>query len=328
MQSVLLAEWLNVSGSQHQPVLADEVTQLLAPRRTDVIVDCTFGAGGHARRLAHGLGAEGTYIAIDRDPGARAHFDDFSKDVVCRTRFMAGDFASALAVLASEGLEADVLLMDLGVSSMQIDTPERGFSYATDAPLDMRMDPSLPTSAADLVAHAPEDDLRRWMRDYGEERYAGRIARAIVQHRAETSIDTTGELVEVIRSAVPAPANFAAGHPAKRVFQALRIAVNSELENLDLALPRAFDLLSDGGRMAVISFHSLEDRRVKKYMRDQVRRELYPPDVPVRGETAESLAEQLTPRAVQARASELDENPRARPARLRAIRRRKGPEAV
>lgn len=322
MQSVLLAEWHSVSHSRHQPVLADEVTRLLAPRRADVVLDCTFGAGGHARRLAHGLGAQGLYVAIDRDPSVREHFDAFAKDVVCATRFVAADFASALASLAAEGLEVDVLLMDLGVSSMQIDTPERGFSYATDAPLDMRMDPSLPTSAADLVAHAPEDDLRRWMRDYGEERYAGRIARAIVTRRAEIAIDTTGELVEVIRAAVPAPANFAAGHPAKRVFQALRIAVNSELENLDLALPRAFDLLNDGGRMAVISFHSLEDRRVKRFMRDKVRHELYPPDVPVRGETASSVAEQLTPRAITARAQESDENPRARPARLRAIRRR------
>lgn len=326
MQNVLLAEWRSVSASHHQPVLADEVTQLLSPRLDDVVVDCTFGAGGHARRLAHSLGPNGLYIAIDRDPAARTHFDDFSKDVVCRTRFIADDFASALATLAEEGVEADVLLMDLGVSSMQIDTPGRGFSYATDAPLDMRMDPSLPASAADLIAHAPEDDLRRWMRDYGEERYAGRIAREIVARRAEESIDTTGELVEVIRGAIPGPANFAAGHPAKRVFQALRIAVNSELENLELALPRAFELLAGGGRMAVISFHSLEDRRVKRFMRDQVKRELYPPDVPVRGDTALSLAEQLTSRAIQARASELNDNPRARPARMRAIRRRTAEE--
>jgi 16S rRNA (cytosine1402-N4)-methyltransferase len=285
------------------------------------VVDCTFGAGGHARRIAGGLGPDGMYIAIDRDPVAAEHFRRFADDVVCQTRFIAGNFADVLAQLLDEGIRADAVVMDLGVSSMQIDAPERGFSYATDAPLDMRMDPGLATSAADLVAHAPEDDLRRWFRDYGEERYAGRIARELVRRRAEAGIETTGELVDAIRAAVPAPANFASGHPAKRVFQALRIAVNSELESLDSALTPAFELLNDGGRLAVISFHSLEDRRVKRFMRDRVRREIYPSGVPVRGDTAISEAEQLTSRAIQPGSEETDRNPRSRSARLRAVRR-------
>ena len=322
MQSVLLAEWRSVAEAHHEPVLAEEVVRLLSPRAGEVVVDCTFGAGGHARRIAGGLGPEGLYIAIDRDPVAEEHFRRFADDVVCRTRFIAGNFAEVLTQLLDEGVRADAVLMDLGVSSMQIDAPERGFSYATDAPLDMRMDPDLATSAADLLAHAPEDDLRRWFRDYGEERYAGRIARELVRRRAKGAIETTGELVDAIRAAVPSPANFASGHPAKRVFQALRIAVNSELENLDAALAPAFELLADGGRLAVIAFHSLEDRRVKRFMRDRVRRELYPAGVPVRGETAVSEAEQLTPRAIQPGVDEIDRNPRSRSARLRAVRRR------
>jgi 16S rRNA (cytosine1402-N4)-methyltransferase len=318
----LLAEWRSVAQAHHEPVLADDVVRLLSPRSGEVVVDCTFGAGGHARRLAGGLGPEGLYIAIDRDPVAGDHFRRFADDVVCRTRFIAGNFADVLAQLVADGMRADAVLMDLGVSSMQIDAPERGFSYATDAPLDMRMDPELQTSAADLVAHAPEGDLRRWFRDYGEERYAGRIAREIVRRRADTPIETTGELVDAIRAAVPPPASFAQGHPAKRVFQALRIAVNSELENLDAALEPAFALLREGGRLAVISFHSLEDRRVKRFMRNRVRREIYPAGVPVRGETAVSEAEHLTPRAVQPGPAEIDRNPRSASARLRALRRR------
>ena len=321
MQSVLLAEWRSVAASHHEPVLADDVLRVLAPRPGDVVVDCTFGAGGHARRLAAPLGADGLYVAIDRDPVAEGHFPGFADDVVCRTRFMRSNFAEALATLSAEGLRADVVLMDLGVSSMQIDAPERGFSYATDAPLDMRMDPSIGTSAADLIAHAPEDDLRRWFRDYGEERHAGRIAREIVRRRADSPIETTGELVDAIRAVMPPPAGFAGGHPAKRVFQALRIAVNAELESLDAALAPAFFLLAEGGRLGVISFHSLEDRRVKRFMKERVRRELYPADVPVRGETAVSEAEQLTPRAVTPGAAETDVNPRARSARFRAVRR-------
>jgi 16S rRNA (cytosine1402-N4)-methyltransferase len=306
----------------HEPVLADEVVILLAPRPGEVVVDCTFGAGGHARRLAPALGPDGLYVAIDRDPTAEALFEDFAQDVVCATRFVRGNFSDVLPALLNEGLRASAVLMDLGLSSMQIDDPERGFSYASQAPLDMRMDPDLERSAADLVAEASEAELTGWFREYGEERYARAIARAIVARRAEAEIESTAELVEIVRGAVPQPALFAGGHPAKRVFQALRIAVNLELESLDAALEPAFELLEDGGRLAVISFHSLEDRRVKRFMRDRVRRELYPPDLPVRGETHVSEAEALTPRPLRPKPAETDRNPRSRSARLRAVRRR------
>ncbi len=220
----------------HVPVLADEVVGLLQPRLGETVVDCTFGAGGHARRLAPALGEDGRYVAIDQDPEASTWFASLAEDVVCETRFIRADFADALPRLAAQGLRADAVLMDLGISSMQVDRPERGFSYSRQAPLDMRMDPDRPGSAADLVARATERELAEIMRTYGEERYARPIARAIVRRRAEAPIDTTGDLVEIVRSAVPTPAQFAAGHPAKRVFQALRIAVNEELDSLRAGL--------------------------------------------------------------------------------------------
>lgn len=306
----------------HTPVLGDEVVALLAPRAGETVVDCTFGAGGHARRLAPALGPEGLYIGIDRDPEARAWFDEFAADVVCRTRLIRGDFADVLPELVEEGVRADAVLMDLGVSSMQVDRPERGFSYARQAPLDMRMDPDQPVSAADLVATADARDLQRWFAEYGEERYARQIARAIVARRAEAPITTTADLVDVVRSAVPTPALFAGGHPAKRVFQALRIAVNDELGSLERGLAAALDLLAPGGRLAVISFHSLEDRMVKRAMRAEATRGAPPPDVPLRAsEMPPAPAHVLTGKAVRPRQAEQDANPRSKSARLRGLAR-------
>ena len=169
----------------HDPVLADEVVRLLAPRPGDTVVDATFGAGGHARRLAPALGEDGRYLAIDQDPEAAAWFSDLAEDVVCETRFIRANFADALPRLADQGVRADAILMDLGLSSMQVDQPERGFSYSRQAPLDMRMDPGRDRSAADLVAEAPEAELAEIIRSYGEERYAKPIARAIVRRRRE-----------------------------------------------------------------------------------------------------------------------------------------------
>ena len=214
--------------------------------------------------------------------------------------------------------------MDLGLSSMQVDQPERGFSYSRQAPLDMRMDPGRDRSAADLVAEAPEAELAEIIRSYGEERYAKPIARAIVRRRREAPIATTGDLVEVVRSAVPTPALFAAGHPAKRVFQALRIAVNDELGSLERGLEGAFDLLAPGGRLAVISFHSLEDRRVKAFMRARSQGCICPPDLPVCGCGRVAEAALLATKALRPRQAELDRNPRARSARLRALQRTGG----
>ena len=308
----------------HEPVLADEVVALLQPRLGETIVDCTFGAGGHARRLAPSLGEDGRYVAIDQDPEASGWFASLAEDVVCETRFIRADFADALPRLAAQGLRADAVLMDLGISSMQVDRPERGFSYSRQAPLDMRMDPDRPGSAADLVARASERELADIMRTYGEERYARPIARAIVRRRAEAPIDTTGDLVEVVRSAVPLPAQFAAGHPAKRVFQALRIAVNEELDSLRAGLTAAFELLNPGGRLAVISFHSLEDRMVKRFMVEKQAGCICPPDMPVCGCGRTPEARSLTTKVVRPKQAELDRNPRARPARLRALVREAG----
>lgn len=306
----------------HEPVLADEVHELLSVAPDDVVVDCTFGAGGHAGRLAADLGPEGLYVAIDQDPDVRPFFATFAQSVDCRTRFVRANFAEALADLREEGLRANAILMDLGLSSMQVDRPERGFSYSRQAPLDMRMDPDRPRSAADLVATATEADLARWMREYGEERYARQIARAIVRRRAVEPILTTGDLVEVVRASVPTAALFAGGHPAKRVFQALRIVVNEELELLPGALDDAFALLAPGGRLAVISFHSLEDRITKRFMRDRVRGCICPPGMPVCGCGRSSAAALLTTKAVRPGEAELNENPRSHSARLRALVRR------
>jgi 16S rRNA (cytosine1402-N4)-methyltransferase len=223
-----------------------------------------------------------------------------------------------LRQLADNDVRADAILLDLGVSSMQIDRPERGFSYATDAPLDMRMDPSAEYSARELVNEAGERELERIFRRYGEERYARQIARAVVRRRSERPFERTGELVETIKSAIPAPARFGDGHPAKRVFQALRIAVNDELGELERALPAALQIIRPGGRLAVISFHSLEDRLVKRFLRDQERGCTCPPDFPICVCGREPALRALSRKAIRPSAEEVAANPRSASARLRA----------
>jgi 16S rRNA (cytosine1402-N4)-methyltransferase len=215
-------------------------------------------------------------------------------------------------------VRADAILLDLGVSSMQLDRPERGFSYAVDAPLDMRMDPRGEVSARDLVNESGERELTQIFKRYGEERYARQIARAIGRERRRRPIERTGELVEIIRSAIPAPARFGDGHPAKRVFQALRIAVNDELGELEAALPAAFDMLRPGGRLAVISFQSLEDRVVKRFLRDKERGCVCPPDFPICVCGKEPELRALGRKAVRPSSREVAANPRAASARLRA----------
>jgi 16S rRNA (cytosine1402-N4)-methyltransferase len=305
-------------ATDHVPVLVEEVRRLLAVRPGDTVVDATFGAGGHAGALAADLGGRGRFIAIDRDPNAKPYFERFRRHAGVPARLLRGDFAVVLHRLAENGVEADAILLDLGVSSMQIDRPERGFSYATDARLDMRMDPSEELTAAALVNDAPERELEAVFRRYGEERYARQIARAIGRRRLRAPIERTGELVEVIRAAIPAPARFGDGHPAKRVFQALRIAVNDELGSLERGLPEAVRMLRPGGRIAVISFHSLEDRIVKRYFRAQERGCVCPPDLPVCVCGREPVLRSLARKAVRPGAHELAGNPRAGSARLRA----------
>lgn len=308
-------------AAPHIPVLLHEAIELLAPRPGDTVIDATFGAGGHARALAERLGPEGTLIAIDRDPTAQERFDALADEVDCSTRFVRADFAAALEQLVAEGVQADCVLLDLGVSSMQVDTWERGFSYSYDAPLDMRMDPGQELDARTVVNTWDQRRLARVLREFGEERYAGQIARGIVRARERAPLETTNELVEVIKDAVPAPARFAGGHPAKRSFQAIRIAVNGELEQIDRALPGAWAVLRENGRFAGISFHSLEDRRVKRFLVERARGCICPPDLPVCacGRTAEAAL--LTRRSVVPSADEIADNPRAASARLRAARK-------
>ncbi|HEX8075132.1 MAG TPA: 16S rRNA (cytosine(1402)-N(4))-methyltransferase RsmH [Thermoleophilaceae bacterium] len=305
----------------HVPVLAGELIDLLDPQRGQTAVDCTFGDGGHARLVAGRIGPGGTLVCIDRDPAAEERFDAFARDVDCETRFLRMDYGEALELLREEGLAADMAYLDLGVSSMQIDTWERGFSYSYDAPLDMRMDSDQELDARAVVNEWDERRLSQLFRAYGEERFARQIARAIVRRRSEAPIDTTYELVETIKAAIPAPARFGGGHPAKRVFQAIRIAVNDELDSLDRALPPAFELLRPGGRLAAISFHSLEDRRVKRFLAARARGCVCPPDLPICacGRTPE--AELLTQRAVAPTPGEVSQNPRAGSGRLRAARK-------
>src|SRR5437867_8927957 len=227
--------------TDHVPVLADEVLAALAPRPGQTIVDCTFGAGGHSTLLAAQLRGDGKLIAIDRDPSVAPYFERLRRSTSAKVRLLHGEFSQVLGQLAANGVHADAILLDLGVSSMQLDRPERGFSYAADAPLDMRMDPTAELTAAELVNEASERELITIFRKYGEERYAKQIARAIGRRRRKQPIERTGDLVDIIRSAIPAPARFGDGHPAKRVFQALRIAVNDELGELEEALPAALE---------------------------------------------------------------------------------------
>jgi 16S rRNA (cytosine1402-N4)-methyltransferase len=306
-------------AADHVPVLADEVRELLAVQPGETVVDATFGAGGHSRVLVESLEGSGKLVAVDRDPTVRAYFDRVKAAARgVQTRFLRGDYAVVLSQLAGNGVRADAVLLDLGLSSMQVDRPERGFSYATDAPLDMRMDPSEERSAADVVATYDERELETIFRKYGEERYAGAIARGIVGRRAEQPIKRTGQLVDVVKASIPAPARFGDGHPAKRVFQALRIEVNHELESLEVGLPAAFEMLRPGGRLAVISFHSLEDRVVKRFLRDRARGCTCPPELPVCVCGKEPEARILTPKPVRPTPAEVDRNPRAGSARLRA----------
>jgi len=313
----MLPNVLQTSASDHVPVLSEEVREQLAVRPGETVIDATFGAGGHSSLLAADLEGEGKLIAIDRDPSVRAYFDRFKSRTGVQARLLRGEFSLVLGQLAANDVQADAILLDLGVSSMQVDRPERGFSYAADAPLDMRMDPSAELSARALVNEAEERELALIFRRFGEERYARPIARAIVRRRAERPFERTSDLAETIKHAIPTPARFGEGHPAKRVFQALRIAVNDELGALEAALPAAVRMLRPGGRLAVISFHSLEDRIVKQYIRLEARGCTCPPDFPICVCGHEPILRDLTRKPIRPGARELEQNPRSASAKLR-----------
>ena len=305
---------VNPPAENHVPVLAGELVDLIDPRSGDTVVDCTFGGGGHARLVAERIGPEGTLVAIDRDPVAAERFAEFEAQAGCRTRFVSDEFSQALIGLRDEGVRVDALYMDLGMSSLQLDAAERGFSYSHEAPLDMRMDPRQELTARKIVNEWPESRIRQALKTLGEERYAAGIAREIVARRP---LETTSDLVEAARAGMPSAARFGSAHPARRTFQALRIAVNGELESIDAALPIAWEILPAGGRMGVISFHSLEDRRVKRFFAGLAQGCTCPPEIPVCVCGHEPEAELLTRRPVVPSAGEVESNPRARSARLR-----------
>ena len=309
---------LTYMATEHIPVLATELIDLLDPHPGETAVDCTFGGGGHARLVAERVGQGGALIAIDRDPAADERFAELAGELEPEARFVRGDFADALERLRDEGVRADMVYLDLGISSLQLDAAERGFSYSYDAPLDMRMDRDQELSATDVVNEWPEERLATAIRDYGEERHARGIAREIVRRRP---LNTTAELVDAIRASVPPAYRFGRGHPAKRTFQAIRIAVNDELTSLDRALPAAWDLLRDRGRLAVISFHSLEDRRVKRFITDKARGCVCPPELPVCVCDREPEAEPLSRRPLAPTPEEMERNPRSHSARLRGARK-------
>ncbi len=300
----------------HIPVLLPELLEALRPREGEVAVDCTFGAGGHAEVVAAALGASGRLIAIDRDPSVDEYFYAVAKAAPCACELYRGTFSEVLAELPDAS--ADAVYMDLGVSSMQLDRRERGFSYAYDAPLDMRMDPELAVTAAELVNTLPEKELAGLFKKYGEERYARSIARGIVRERARQPLATTCELVDIIKRNIPTPARFGAGNPARRVFQALRIAVNGELQSLSNGLEEAHRVLRPGGRLVAISFHSLEDRIVKEFFRGRAAGCVCPPGLPQCACGHEPTVRVLTRRPVTPGQDEVELNPRSSSAKLRA----------
>jgi 16S rRNA (cytosine1402-N4)-methyltransferase len=310
-----------LTAARHQPVMLDRVAELLRPRPGGVYVDATLGLGGHAERLLEASAPDGRVVGLDRDPAALALSRRRLAWAGERLVTVAASFADLASVAGALGLKAvDGVLYDLGVSSLQLDEADRGFSYRADAPLDMRMDPTTGITAAEVLATYPRAELARILAEYGEERFAGRIARFVDEARRRAPIATTGQLVELVKAAVPAAARRTGPHPARRAFQALRIEVNRELDALQTSLPQAIDLLAPGGRLVVLAYHSLEDRIVKRTLADAAGRPAErPPRLPVELPAAVPAAVAvLTRRPETPTPAELAANPRAESAKLRA----------
>lgn len=308
-----------MAAAAHKSVLLEEALAALNITPDGCYVDGTFGRGGHSAAILERLGPRGRLIAIDRDDEAvtwaRQRFE-----AEPRFRIVQGSFGDLAEIARAQGVEGEVdgLLLDLGVSSPQLDDPDRGFSFLRDGPLDMRMDRQQPLSAAAWLANAGEKAIADVLQRYGEERFARRIARAIVAARADAPIERTAQLADIVAGANPAWEE--GKHPATRTFQAIRIHINGELEMLERCLAQSVQVLGKGGRLAVITFHSLEDRIVKRFMRDAARGDVFPKGLPV---TADRLRPQLRVlgKAVAPSEAEVSANPRARSARLRVAER-------
>jgi 16S rRNA (cytosine1402-N4)-methyltransferase len=299
-------------AAPHQPVLYHEIIHALQPNSPGFYVDGTVGAGGHARGILEACAPDGCLLGLDLDPQALALAREFLAPYGERVRLVQASYTSLHEVLRGEGWErVQGILLDLGLSSMQMDNPERGFSFQVDAPLDMRFDPSRGLTAADLVNSLPETELVDLLFRYGEEPRSRRIVQAIIQARPVT---TTGKLAEIVARAYPKRGRT---HPATRTFQALRIAVNQELEALEQILPKAMDALSAGGRLAIISFHSLEDRIVKEYFRRESRDCICPPRQPVCTCGHKATLKEVVRKPITPAEAEIQVNPRARSAKLR-----------
>ncbi len=307
-----------MSQERHRSVLLNEALEGLALRPEGRYVDATFGRGGHSRALLACLSETGHLLGIDKDPEAVLEGQGLAREDA-RFTMSHGSFASLGEAIAALGWQrVDGVLMDLGVSSPQLDQAQRGFSFLHDGPLDMRMDPTRGQSAGEWLSRVKERDLARVLREYGEERYAPRIAAAIVRARQQGAIERTGQLAEIIKVAHPAWEK--GRHPATKSFQGIRIFLNDELTDLDQGLAQALEVLNKGGRLAVISFHSLEDRRVKRFIREQARGDALPAGLPV---TDDQLNRRLRPigGAMRPAAAEVVANPRARSAVLRVAER-------
>lgn len=304
---------------EHRPVLLPEALAALEVRPDGFYVDCTFGRGGHAAAILERLGTAGRLLALDRDPAAAsaatARFGDEA-----RLTFVQSPFSRLAKIIAGYELTGRVhgVLLDLGVSSPQLDDPARGFSFSQDGPLDMRMDPTVGLSAADWLNRVDEAELGQALAEFGEERFYRRVARAIVAARRQAPITTTARLAAIVAAAVPT--REPGKHPATRVFQAMRIVINDELRELQAVLPQTVKVLAPRGRLVVISFHSLEDRVVKRFMREQARGQELPLDLPVMG-APQGMTLRLIGRAVQPDVATIAANLRARSAVLRVAER-------
>lgn len=313
----------NLINFSHKPIMIREVLEGLNPGSSGIFVDCTVGGGGHASALLGNTGSDVQLVGLDQDPEALQAAAQKLAPFVGRFTLVRKNFSNLSRVMADLQLEpVDGILFDLGVSSYQLDNPDRGFSYMQDAPLDMRMDPAAPITAQELVNKLAEQELTRIIRHYGEERWASRIASFIVQARRDREITSTAELVSIIKKAIPASARREGPHPAKRTFQALRIAVNKELEILRDVFREAVALLKPGGRLCVITFHSLEDRIAKETFKELNNPCKCPPKFPICNCGYKPQIKLVTRRPVTPMDDELLDNPRSRSAKLRVVEKR------